>query len=294
MIYGRERFVMDNYTVIFVTDQRQQAISEFLPGHVKSEIWTDEESENICIEQIRKATQIVLPTPAAKVSKTKDMAEILKYNLENCRTVFGGKISKEWKNWFEEHGMQCIDFLEDEKTALENAYITAEGAVAEILKASRYSIRGQKIVVTGYGRCGRSVANLLSDMGAKVTVLARSVQNRKSAKADGHNAVDFSYGAEEAYGTRTFVNTVPECVINRHLIYEMHPDAVIIDLASAPGGTDLAAAAEYGITVVPALGLPGIYTTKSSAKIMADAIIRQTSHKPGVREDKSWIFQIII
>lgn len=285
---------MDNYTVVFVTDQRQKYISEFLPGRIESGLWVDEESEHICIEQIQRATTIVLPTPAAKVSKTMDLSEILKHNLKNCTHVFGGKISREWKDWFLRHNMQCFDFMEDERVALENAYITAEGTVAEILKAGKYAIRGQKIIVTGYGRCGRSVANLLAAMGAKVTVLARSVQNRKQAKADGHNAVDFSYGPEEAYGTRTFVNTVPACVLNRNIIGEMHKDAIIIDIASAPGGTDLVAAKEYGITVVPALGLPGIYTTKSSAKIMADAILRQTSRKNGVGEDKSWIFQIII
>lgn len=36
-----------------------------------------------------------------------------------------------------------------------NACITAEATVAEILKYSDYSIREQKIIVSGYGRCGQ-------------------------------------------------------------------------------------------------------------------------------------------
>ena len=74
----------------------------------------------------------------------------------------------------------------------------------------------------------------------------------------------------------------------------MHRDAVIIDIASAPGGTDLDAAQKRRIPVVSALGLPGKYTAKSSAGILADAIRRQMPQKLDVGEGKSWIFQIII
>jgi dipicolinate synthase subunit A len=78
------------------------------------------------------------------------------------------------------------------------------------------------------------------------------------------------------------------------MIREMHSDAVIIDIASRPGGCDLMAADHYGIKVVAALGLPGIYTTKSSAKVLADAI---NAHRKPMQErkgEKSWIFQIAI
>ncbi len=285
---------MDKNTVIFVTDKRQRYISDFLPGRTSSCAWRDEESDNICLEQLRKATQIVLPTPASKMEKTKDIVEILKYNLTNCQYVFGGKLGDEWKKWCTGRKIPYHDFMEDEDVAWKNARITAEATVAEILKYSKYSILGQKIVVTGYGKCAKSVANLLAAMGAKVTVLARSVQNRKEARADGHNAIDFSYGAEEAYGTGVFVNTVPACVLTEKIISEMHKDAVIIDIASAPGGTDLAAAQKYRIPVIAALGLPGIYTQKSSAKILADAIRKKTFSDSGMKEEKSWIFQIII
>lgn len=37
-------------------------------------------------------------------------------------------------------------------------------------------------------------------------------------------------------------NTVPALVISEPMIREMHSDAVIIDIASRPGGTDLMAA----------------------------------------------------
>ena len=89
------------------------------------------------------------------------------------------------------------------------------------------------------------------------------------------------------------MNTVPALVIREPFLREMHRDAVIIDIASRPGGTDLMAAEAYGIKVVAALGLPGKYTTKSSAKVLADAIERLQPSQEGECE-KPWILQILI
>lgn len=285
---------MDWHTVIFVTDKRQEAIGGFLPGSKEICGWKNEECENRCIEALQRADCVVFPTPISKLTKHDDIAQILKANLCNCKILFGGKVDMEWKRWCRNRKIQCFDFMEDEEVAQKNAWITAEATVAEILRNGCYSINGQKIIVTGYGRCGKAIADLLHSMGAKVTVFARSKAARMQARKDGHNAVDFSYGPEEMYGAYSVVNTVPSCVLSRTMIAEMHKDAIIYDIASLPGGTDLEAARQYHIPVIQALGLPGIYTTKSSAKILADAIQRQTIPERGVREGKSWIFQIII
>lgn len=77
------------------------------------------------------------------------------------------------------------------------------------------------------------------------------------------------------------------------MIREMHSDAVIIDIASRPGGTDLMAAEAYGIKVVAALGLPGLCATKSSAKVLADTFLN-TVKSGGQEEAKTWIYQIAI
>lgn len=51
----------------------------------------------------------------------------------------------------------------------------------------------------------------------------------------------------------------------------MRDDALVIDLASKPGGVDLNAAKEYGVKTVWALSLPG-----RVAPISAGDIIKQT------------------
>lgn len=289
---------MAGNTAIFVTDTRQRYIADYLDGTVQNMDWKLKYDEAEAAKLLGSCDWIVLPTPVAKLDKHTKVVELLKEELtkrtSDERIVFGGAFTEAWRTFLEQEAVTYVDLMKNEEVALKNARITAEATVAEILKYSGYSILGQKIIVTGYGRCGREVANLLSAMGAKVTVLARSAGVRKQARADGHVAVDFSYGPEEVYGARTIVNTVPATVLREPMIKEMHPDTVILDIASRPGGADLAAAEVHGIQVIPALGLPGIYTTKSSAGILAEAIKEYAKPDQDRKEERSWIFQIVI
>jgi len=291
-------FIMAGNIVVFVADQRQENLAEYLPGKVRPIDWRRGFENKEALAILEGSSCLVLPTPVTKIERNHDVNKLLKEELTSEKAgswiAFGGVFSPEWKQRFEDAGVEYWDLMADASVVHRNAYITAEATVAEILKYSAYSIRGQKIIVCGYGKCGREIANLLAQIGAKVTVLARSVEARRLARTEGHEAVDFSYGPDEAYGARTIVNTVPAMVIREPIIREMHPDAVIIDIASRPGGTDLMAAETYGIKVVAALGLPGIYTTKSSAKVLADAIIDHIKPMQDRKEEKSWIFQIAI
>lgn len=283
---------------IFVTDTRQRYIADYLRGTVQTMDWKLKYDETEAAGLLNTCDWIVLPTPVAKIDKHAKITKLLKEELTNKDSekpmVFGGAFTDAWKTFLEQAGITYVDLMKLESVAMKNAHITAEATVAEILKYSDYSISNQKIIVTGYGRCGREIANLLKAMGAKVTVLARGAEVRKQAQAEGHVAVDFAYGPEEVYGARTIVNTVPATVLKEPMIREMHPDTVIIDIASRPGGADLAAAEGCGIQVIPALGLPGIYTTKSSAAILAEAIRGYMGSEQDRKEERSWIFQIVI
>lgn len=289
---------MTGNTVIFVTDNRQKYVGDYLPGKKKQFDFKCVVPEEKLREIIQDSETFVLPTPVSKMVKYPNILDILKEELTRKevgrKKLYGGAFSDEWVCFMKQENIWYADFMQMEEVAEQNAKITAEATIAEILKYSQYSIEGQKMIVTGYGRCGREIAGLLHLMGAKVTVLARSSKARKQAICDGLEATDFSYGPEEVYGTRTVINTVPSLVIRESMLKEMHADAVIIDIASRPGGVDLSAAERYEVQVIPALGLPGIYTTKSSAVVLSNAIRKMENGNVCEGEEKSWIYQILI
>lgn len=285
---------MERHSIIFVTDQRQS----YLSGYLGKKVNTIPEQEALQIDFYRDilstADRIIFPTPVSKMNKFQlDIHKIQRY-LNEDQLVFGGKFSDEWKRNLENRGIPYYDLMEDENVTLQNAQITAEAVVAEVIKRSLYSVEGQKIIITGYGRCAKAAARKLSALGAKITILARSTPARKQASADGYIALDFAYGPQEACGTGTLINTVPACVVTDRILREMQDDTLILDIASAPGGCDLNAAEHYGIKVTPALSLPAIYTPKSSAKVLADAILKKTYSERNSKEEKSWIFQVVL
>lgn len=70
------------------------------------------------------------------------------------------------------------------------------------------------------------------------------------------------------------INTIPAKVINKDAIQNLPASAIIIDLASKPGGTDFDYAKQRGIEAILARSLPSIVAPKTAGKILADVIIQ--------------------
>ena len=64
-------------------------------------------------------------------------------------------------------------------------------------------------------------------------------------------------------------NTVPALVLNNTILNSVSSEAVIIDLASPPGGTDFDSAKRLGIKALLAPGLPGKVAPRTAGRILA-------------------------
>lgn len=274
---------MGKQTILLISDMRQVYLAEILTKRGLSIRCLDIRNPDTIKEQMQKlkdflseAEMLILPIPVTNGIEKKDLNEILNKDVKNGTVVMGGCFLPEQKSILEKRGIHYLDFMEDATVTEENAVATAEGAIAELIMHSPYNIEGAKVIVTGYGCCGKAIAKKLLSLGARVTVLARRSEVRKIAKQDGFYAVDFAFGPEEAMGAVMLVNTVPASVVTKLMIRELPRDAYILDIASAPGGTDFACAKESGIAADLVLGIPGRFSPKASAYILARAIERFT------------------
>ena len=287
---------MDRHTIILTADKRQEKLMELLDGEKISCAWNENANEKEVCEKV-----YVLPIPVTKLDRNPTIKEKLKDELRKlCENpyaqikVFGGVFTTEWKLFLAEYQIPYWDFMKLPEVVEGNGWITAEATIAEVLQQGEYSVYGQKILVTGYGCCGEKIAKVFSNMGAKVVVAARREEVRKKIQRDGYAAINFSEVEKMIGDVVTVINTVPAMVITQDCIRRMQRNACIIDIASSPGGCDFEAANKYGITAKLALGLPGLYTTTSSAELLKNAISKYAPLKNEVSEGKSWIFQIII
>ena len=133
------------------------------------------------------------------------------------------------------------------------------------------TIHGARVLVIGYGRVGKLVAHRMHALGAQVTVAARRFEPLAWAQALGYQTRQLGQLSSHLGGCDLVVNTVPAQVLGETELADLNPDCLVLDLASKPGGVDLAAAARLGRNVIWALSLPG-----KVAPVTAGAAIQQT------------------
>mgnify|MGYP003305524383 CR=1 FL=1 len=138
------------------------------------------------------------------------------------------------------------------------------------------------------------IAKIFRKLGAQVIVAARRAEVREQIQKDGFVAIGFEHLQKNLLEVGAVINTVPSLVMTEDCIRCMPRGSLIVDIASKPGGTDFEAAKKYGVAAKLALGLPGIYTTTSSARLLKNAITKYAPLKEDISEDKLWIFQIVI
>ena len=173
-----------------------------------------------------------------------------------------------------------FDYNKPEEFLLENAYLTSEGAVALLKEHTQGSIYNSQILITGYGRIARALHKALSAMGAKVTVCCRSDKDKTTAHFNGAGVISFDE-LKNDNGFDYIFNTVPHLVFTKNELDKIKENAVLIDLASFPGGVDTHYAKSKGICLVDGKRLPSKYS-----KIAAGELIGKTVEKI-IKEDFS-------
>jgi dipicolinate synthase subunit A len=110
-------------------------------------------------------------------------------------------------------------------------------------------------------------------MGAKTRVAARRKEPLARIVAMNLTPIPFDQLSKSLREADVIFNTVPSMVLTGELLKNISPDAVIIDLASAPGGTDFQAANQLGIKAALAPGLPGRVAPRTAGHILATTIL---------------------
>ena len=68
------------------------------------------------------------------------------------------------------------------------------------------------------------------------------------------------------------VNTVPARVLTEGMLCLIQPEALLLELASPPGGFDKSLAANIGLHPLTAPGLPGATAPESAARLLQKAV----------------------
>lgn len=225
-------------------------------------------------------TAIILPLPVTKDGRhlnapfaekriilNDDFAKLFCKKIVFC--PMKSALIKTSSIWDEKY---IYDFTDREEFSVYNALPTAEGAIELAMKEYAATINGSKCLVAGFGRIGKVLAKMLQGLGARVYVSARKKQDLAWIKIFGYTPVDNS-NLQDSGEYDLIFNTVPAMIFNAHVLARVAQNAVVIDLASQPGGVDFDSAQRMGINTVHALSLPGKVAPHTSGEIIKNTIL---------------------
>ncbi len=187
------------------------------------------------------------------------------------KKLIAGSIQKEFFELLQE-GTEAIDLLKREELVVLNTIATAEGAIQIAMEETPRTLHGSKVLVLGFGRVGKILANMLKGIGVNVYCEARKDADLAWIKAYGYEPVRLKKMKEQLNQFDIIMNTIPALVLGKEELTKMKQDSVIIDLASNPGGVDKLEAKKQGIKMIWALSLPGKVAPITSAEFIKDTI----------------------
>lgn len=231
---------LKKFTVPFTDDKRMIYAKEYLQN--KGFEYT---------QSIQEADFVLLP-----VTSKPHMFE----ELNNKPTFYGmGDYKHGW------------DYMKYESYVLKNAFLTAEGAVTLIEENTNYSLYRAKVLILGYGRIGKALHNILKGYGADITVCSRSSESEADSVFNGAKHIRFDE-LKANNDADIIINTVPHPVLTKPELSAVKKEAVILDLASFPGGIDTHVADSMGLMVLNGRRMPARYAEKTAGYLIGEAV----------------------
>lgn len=293
MINNKSKYVI----TILGGDKRQSVIAQKLlaRGHTVKiyglgEITSTITGAEIC-SSLEKAMAgcdvIILPLPVSRDNLTlliqceQTVPILLSYIIDlatknGCKLIVGGMIPREMLRVAEIEGITVADFYLNELLQRKNALASAEGAVMISMEHTEKTVCGSKMLVCGFGRIGSRLATMLTSLGADVIIAARSDAALCEASMCGYESIRIGDDKVELSKTASecdvIFNTVPAVIFNENILRAMKSKPLYIEIASSPGGIDIRAARECGMSVIFAPSIPGRYAPISAGEYLFDTI----------------------
>lgn len=214
------------------------------------------------------SNNIQINTPFSK--KIITLEELAK-KIKNKKFI-AGNIKKKFYEYNKDNGSEIIDLLEKEELTILNTISTAEGAIQIAMEETIKTLHSSNILILGFGRVGKTLANMLKGIGANVYCEARKNEDLAWIKTYGYEPIALDNLNENLNKFDIIMNTIPTLILKEKEINCLKKDCLLIDLASSPGGIDIKAAKENKIKTIWALALPGKVAPLTSAEFIRDTI----------------------
>ncbi len=225
----------------------------------------------------RQFDGVIFPLPSVKFSRINCEYEVKAENIfplvKKGGLVFLAMADENLISCIKNAELEFFDYYEREELIILNAALTAQGVLELVLINSDVCLNELNVLVTGYGKTGQAIAEVLKNNGVKVTVCARRERDRAKVRVKNMKAISFDEIRDMAESFDFLINTVPEQVIGKNLLSQFKENCIFLEIASKPYGIDISSAERMSKKVIIASSLPGKYTPRSAGVFIAQTIL---------------------
>lgn len=193
--------------------------------------------------------------------------------LNSSHTIVGGNLPREVISYCTTHSIRYYDVLSSDDLSVKNARLTAEGLLIPLLSETSFSICDFKTLITGFGKCGKEIADILSVFTDEIYIYDTDQKAIKSAKSRGFITIS-KKEIHEKYNLfheiNTMINTVPDNPFTENTWRRLPEDCIIFNIASVP----LQPPVPFTHPVISCPGIPGNYAPKTAGTLIAKEICR--------------------
>lgn len=165
-----------------------------------------------------------------------------------------------------------INYSKNENFLLDNAYITAEGAIGHILSNTKSCLHSSRVLIIGWGRIAKFLYRILSTFTSDITVILRNKETIETLNNNGVFAKAFDELENACSESDIILNTVPARVMDNNIVDRININSYLYELASLPGGYDPEYAKAIGISSYILRGLPGICAPEAAGEALGKCI----------------------
>lgn len=198
--------------------------------------------------------------------------------LRPGQIVFAGSINKDIIEKAPED-VTFVDVLKDENVVWNNAMLTAEGLIAEMIKNTDFVLNGSKILIFGFGKCGTNLATRLHALNCDVTIYDHTPKHLSQAESYGYHVLEYNDFSLYLKDFDIIINTVPENIMTDFHMSILKKTCVLFEIASFPYGFDKKLTDKYNLSLVTCPGIPGITAPKTAGELIAQSIISYLKQK---------------
>lgn len=186
------------------------------------------------------------------------------------KKIICGKKNEFLERFCCDENIKLVSYLESDYYTWINSRLTAEGLIRKIMNDINDSLLSKKILILGYGYCGKALYKYLREFCPSIDIYARDYHDQKELYCN-----NISLNKLDNFNYDIIINTIDSNIIKKEDLVKFKKDSLIYDISSYPYGfeSEILDNKLLNVNIIPKI--PTLFMPKEAGKVLYDWYIKE-------------------